>query len=53
MTCGHDGFVCFWKQKGKLIGKLNINNPLPVKWNLDIDYLNISLNKIAQGQKLI
>ena len=34
-TSSLDNFICIWNLKGDLICKVNINYPLPFKWNLN------------------
>lgn len=33
-TCGMDGYICFWSSEFKLMGKFNIGDPLPIKWEI-------------------
>ena len=34
LTSSLDNFICIWNLKGELKCKININYPLPFKWNI-------------------
>ncbi len=37
MTSSIDQYICIWTLKGELKAKLNINHPLPIKWDVKLD----------------
>ena len=43
LTSSLDQFICIWSLKGQCEAKININHPLPLKWNVHLnDFKQIS-----------
>lgn len=45
--------LCIWTLDGRLDAKLNINHPLPLKWNVKIDQYKQISKSILFALKLI
>lgn len=53
LTSSLDNFICIWSLKGDLNCKININYPLPFKWNINNQNYEDIVLKIKFAMKLL
>ena len=53
LTCALDSYVKVWTHDGRLLGSLNINHPLPVKWDLGLNNVSLHRKKILYALKVV
>jgi len=53
LTSSQDYYIKIWKLSGELMGALNINHPLPTRWDMTFDLTNYHKSKILYSLKVI
>lgn len=53
MTSSIDNYIRLWDLNGNLMGSLNINHPLPIKWSNMEDFTSIHRRKVLYSLKIL
>ena len=53
LTSGFDSFVKIWNMEGILTASVNINHPLPIIWNVKVDFYKKTRKNILFALKIV